>query len=525
MVSGGARLRAAVIGVVIAVATATAAAPVLDSAAATTPITTTAADLKSVVSATPSTCAPAVHASTDALATHKIDDEVQIGATMFAVGSFTSATPVDCATHKAGPAVPRSNVMAFNIASGAVTPFAPVVNGEVWSVLPSATHALVYLCGSFTTADGVARRGVAKYNVASGVLDPTFNPQLDGACSDLKFIAGRLVVMGSFKHVGSAARTAIAYINQTTGATDAGTGYFAGAALGANVVKTTPPTTTTPTRVYRGYPNPRGTALVIIGNFGSVGGKTRHQIAMIGTGATSTNVAPWYNTGFDYVCKSAAGVYDSWLRDVAWSPDGKYFVVGGTGGAHSGTFCDSIMRFGYSPSNANETPTWHMYTDGDTIHSVAVTSAAVYFAGHQRYIDPLGPVWPQQAIPNGSPCDPNNPNLGVSGSGSPARTYYYGYNCPTVRATYRPGIGALNPSTGAPLSWNPMRTRNEGAKSLYVSTNPDGLWVGSDGQNAGCATPTGPNHDDCTGQTASFVGGDAFFPLAPPTAPVTTPAG
>lgn len=524
MIRGGVRFRAAVSGAVFAVATAAAVAPVIDSSAATPPLTTTQANLASIVSATPSACAPGVHAAGDALSTNKIDDEVQIGATMFAVGSFTSATPVDCATHVTGAPAPRSNVMSFNVATGALTSFAPKINGEVWSVLPSATQSLVYLCGNFTTADGVARRGLAKYSVATGLLDPTWNPGLDGACSDLKFIANRLVAMGSFKHVGTTARTAIAYINQSTGATDAGTGYFAAAALGANAVTTTPPTAPTPTRIYRGYANPAGTALVVIGNFGSVGGKTRHQIAMITTGTKAATLAPWYNTGFDYVCKFGSGVYDSWLRDVAWSPDGKFFVVAGTGSAHSGTFCDSIMRFDYAPTNTNQTPTWHMYTDGDTIHSVAVTSGAVYYAGHQRYIDPQGPIWPQQAIPDGSPCDPNNPNLGTSGSGSPGtKVYYYGYNCPTPKATYRPGIGALNPSTGAPLSWNPTRTRNEGAKSLYVSTNPAGLWVGSDGQDAGCAAPAGPNHDDCTGQASLFVGGDAFFPLIPPTAPSTAP--
>ena len=518
MVRGGSRFRAALTGAaVVAVVAAAAVAPTVGSAAATAPITTTQANLTSMVSATPSACAPAVHAATDALGTDKIDDEVQIGATMFAVGSFTSATPVSCATHVAGPAVARTNVMSFDVASGSLTSFAPVINGEVWSVLPSATQALVYLCGNFTSADGVARRGLAKYSVASGKLDPTFDPHLDGACSDLKFVAGRLVVMGSFKHVGSVPRTAIAYINQTTGATDVGTGYFAGAALGANVTATTPPT---PTRIYRGFANPAGTALVIIGNFGSVGGKTRHQIAMITIGTTAATVAPWYNTGFDRVCTFTGGVYDSWLRDIAWSPDGKFFVVAGTGSAHANTFCDSILRFDYAPTNTNQTPTWHMYTDGDTIHSVVVTSGAVYYAGHERYIDKTGPIYPGQAIPVGSPCDPNNANLGTSGSSSNGgKIYYYGYNCPTLTAVYRPGIGALNPATGAPLSWNPMRTRNEGAKSIYVSTNPAGLWVGSDGQTAGCAAPAGPNHDDCTGQKALFVGGDAFFPLAKATAP------
>lgn len=506
MLHTGAR-RTALLGTVTAVVLGLAAASVTQSAAATPPLTSTQANLPSMVSATPSACAPAVHAATDALATHKIDDEVQIGNTMFAVGSFNSATPVDCSTHVAGPAVSRSNVMSFDVTSGALTSFAPQLNGEVWKVLPSATQSLVYLCGSFTTADGVARRGLAKYSVGTGTLDPTFDPQLDGSCSDLEFVAGRLVVMGSFKKVGSTARSAIAYINQSSGATDAGSGYFGNATIGAN--------TQGATRIYRGFANPAGTALVVIGNFGSVGGQKRHQIAMLGIGPTAATVSAWYNTAFDFVCLTGTTAYDSWLRDIAWSPDGAYFVVASTGSPHAARFCDSILRFEYAPTNTNQAPTWHMYTDGDTIHSVVVTTNAVYYAGHMRYIDVTGPIYPLQAIPVGSPCDPNNPSMGTSGSdANGGRPFYYGYNCPTSSATYRPGIGALDPATGNALSWNPGRTRNEGAKSLYVSSNPPGLWVGSDGTYAGCATPGGANHDDCTGQRSTYVGGDAFFPLA-----------
>jgi hypothetical protein len=521
MLCGGTRLRAMLLLTVMAVAlgfvTAVVGGSVAGSAAAAPSLTTTQANLTSMVSATPSGCAPTVHASSDALAADKIDDEVQVGATMFAVGSFNSATPTDCSTHVTGTPAPRSNVMSFTAASGALTSFAPQINGEVWAVLPSLTQTAVYLCGSFTTADGVARRGLAKYSVATGRLDPNFDAHLDGACSDIIFVANRLVVMGSFKKVGTASRTAIAYIYQTTGAPDPGTGFFGATAVGAN--------STGATRIYRGFANPAGTALVVIGNFGTVGGTKRHQIAMLGIGSTSASLAPWYNTGFDYVCKiSTTGVYDTWLRDIAWSPDGKFFVVAGTGSAHSNSFCDSIERFEYAPTTTNQTPTWHMYTDGDTIHSVVVTTGAVYYAGHMRYIDVTGPIFPGQAIPVGSPCDPHNPALGTSGSSSSGgKIFYYGYNCPTSTAVYRPGIGALNPATGAALSWNPMRTRNEGAKSLYVSSNPPGLWVGSDGSTAGCATPGGANHDDCTGQHATFVGGDAFFPLASTTAQSSLP--
>ena len=43
----------------------------------------------------------------------------------------------------------------------------------------------------------------------------------------------------------------------------------------------------------------------------------------------------------------------------------------------------------------------------------------------------------------------------------------------------RPGIGAIDPTTGKALAWNPTKDRNHGTEKLYAT--PAGLWVGSDG--------------------------------------------
>ena len=89
-------------------------------------------------------------------------------------------------------------------------------------------------------------------------------------------------------------------------------------------------------------------------------------------------------------------------------------------------------------------PSWINYTGGDTLHSVAVTGAAVYVQGHQRWLD--------------------NP---------------FGRNEAGPGAVSREGIGAINPNDGKALSWNPGKTREVGGKDLYATAS--GLWVGSDG--------------------------------------------
>ena len=180
----------------------------------------------------------------------------------------------------------------------------------------------------------------------------------------------------------------------------------------------------------------------------------------------------------------ASSSYDFYLRDVDFSPDGSFFVLDGTGyvpkaGDRGVTICDAAARFETS-NPAPLRPTWINYTGGDTLHSVAVSSNAVYVGGHQRWLD------------------------------NPFGTDSCGAGCAD-----RPGIGALDPTTGRALSWNPRRTRGVGAKDLLLTAA--GLWVASDttdGGKLGCSNPGGPNLDDCTGQTLEIHAGLGFLPVA-----------
>lgn len=88
-------------------------------------------------------------------------------------------------------------------------------------------------------------------------------------------------------------------------------------------------------------------------------------------------------------------------------------------------------------------PTWINYTGGDTLQSITVTDAAVYVQGHNRWLDnPLG------NDTCGAGCAP------------------------------RPGIGAISPTTGTALAWNPTKDLGVGGKDLLLTSA--GLWVASD---------------------------------------------
>ena len=75
------------------------------------------------------------------------------------------------------------------------------------------------------------------------------------------------------------------------------------------------------------------------------------------------------------------------MRDVAYSPDGSYFVVVTTGAPYAGTLCDTAARWETAATGADLQPTWIDYTGGDTLLSVGISEQAVYVGGHIRWLN------------------------------------------------------------------------------------------------------------------------------------------
>jgi hypothetical protein len=350
----------------------------------------------------------------------------RIGTTMYAGGQFRTVTNAS-----ATKTYTRYNLMAFDAVTGAVKRFAPTFNGTVWAVRPKGSA--LYVGGDFTRVNGVFRRGLVKIDAKTGAVRRSFRPRIkDGNVTEIRLVAGRLIVGGSFPkrlaalkpHSGTDTRYIQAHITGRVGDNSG------------------------PTKVYRFAVNPADSRLVAIGNFTSVGGVSRRQAFMLRLGPRKTAVSNWYYEPLNNSCVSThTPVY---LRDVDFSPGGAYFVLVATGsiptaGGVGRDICDAAARF-ETDDLSPDRPTWINYTGGDTLHSVAATGAAVYVQGHQRWLD--------------------NPD---------------GNNYPGPGAVSREGIGAINPSTGLALDWNPGKTREVGGKDLLATAN--GLWVGSDGEH------------------------------------------
>jgi hypothetical protein len=331
----------------------------------------------------------------------------------------------------------RHNLFAYDMKTGKIsTVFTPKVDGTVHA-LQAGTGGWVYMAGTFKTVNGRSTGTVASVKTTTNQVHTGFKPNVNYRVTTMVRRGLRLYIGGSFTKAGGKSRTALARLNALTGAAD---GTF-------NFTVTNPRSGTL--KVYKLAVDPSDTRMVINGTFTRVNGQSRPQIAMINLGSGTAKLSTWSTTQYADACNLNA--FDTYMRGMDFSPDGKYFVVVTTGGPYGRTtLCDSAARWEASATGSGKKPTWVNWTGGDTLLSTSVTGAAVYVGGHQRYLD----------NPNGS--DATGPGPG---------------------AVTRVGIGALNPSTGKALAWNPTRTLGHGVEALVA--HPKGLLVGSDTEELG----------------------------------------
>ncbi|WP_433301772.1 PKD domain containing protein [Actinoplanes sp. CA-030573] len=328
----------------------------------------------------------------------------------------------------------RKNIFAFGLADGQIRPFAPDVDGAVYALAPG-TEGTVYAGGAFKSVNGADQRGLARISL-SGQRVTSFGAKINWG--DVRALATRgtfLYAGGTFSAISGVNRAALARMNATTGAVD--TGFDA---------RLTAPGLSR-TRVEHFDISPDGRRLVAVGALLKSGSYDRTQIAMFDVSGAAAALTSWYTDAYKPACMKG---FDTYLRQVKFSPDGSYFVVAATGRASSpDRLCDSAARF-EAGGTGRHNPTWVQRTGGDSLYAVAVTGSAVYLGGHQRYFDnPYG-------------TDAKGPGPG---------------------AVSRPGIGAVSPTTGRALSWNPTRARGVGVRVFQVV--PHGLLVGSDTDELG----------------------------------------
>lgn len=390
---------------------------------------------------------------------------VQVGTKIILGGTFTSV-----GNRNGGTIYSRSGIVAFDATTGTVDPgFAPVINGTINALLPGP-GSTVYAGGTFTTVNGATHRNLAYLNTGNGALVSGFRAaSLNGAVNDLALAGGRLYVAGVFTTAGTVNRGGLVTLNPATGNVDAYmtidvsvnhnfNGSGARAPVGVSKLDITPD----------------GSRLVAIGNFKVVEGESRDQAVILLLQNPAPVVDPnWRTTRYEPGCFT--GAFDTYVRDVDIASSGTWFSIVATGGPNPGTLCDTATRWEFADTGQDVQPRWIADTGGDTLFSVAITGTAVYVGGHQRWLNNAGGR--DNAAPGSVP---------------------------------RPGVAALDPLNGVPLSWNPGRNpRGVGAQALLATAN--GLYVGSD--------------TEYIGNFQYFRPRISFFPLAGGKQPVSQDTG
>lgn len=396
----------------------------------------------------------------------------KVGSQIIVGGSFTTVQNPASSTTLTQP-----YVLAFDASTGTVsTTFAPVLDGTVEALQPGPTAGTVYVGGYFKTVNGVKSKGVTLLDTTTGAIVGGFKPPaLNGAVWSLASVPGHLLVTGSFTTANSFARGGLASLDPNTGALDS----YLTVQLAGHHNYTGGTGADGPVGGRAMAVSPDGSTLVVLGNFKTADGLPRDQMVLIDLTATSAAVDPNWAT-LKYTAACASNAFDTYVTDVQWAPDGSYLVTTATGGGGpnslnsdgSRSLCDAAARWNTGDTGSDVSPAWIDYTGNDTLWSVAVSGTAVYVGGHQRWM--------------------NN---------------YNGNDSAGQGAVPRPGLAALDPVSGAPLSWNPGRNpRGAGAYALYLSD--DGLYVGSD--------------TDWFGNYAYKRQKIGFFPLAGGAAPAST---
>jgi hypothetical protein len=366
----------------------------------------------------------------------------QVGNRIVVGGTFTSVSPSGSFTDTSDD-LARRGLFAFNATTGRIdTTFDPGVDGEVRSLDTDGTH--VFASGAFASVNGdPGIKRLVKLDM-TGTPVPAFEAVPNAVANEVVVRGSRVYIGGGFTSVRS---RGVTYQLDRLAVLDAVAGTPDPAAMDFDFSGVYDPANGDPgsTNVKRFDVTSNGTKLVAVGNFTTISGQTRNQLAVFDVGGPTASLTSFATNRFDRAHSVCTYVVDTPMRDVDFSPDGTFFVVTTTGayggGAWASSLCDTSTRW-----ESNETtndPTWIAYTGGDTTFGVAVTDAVVYLGGHMRWQN--NPFQDNQAGPG---------------------------------AVAREGIAALDAVNGIPLSWNPGRERGEGAQALFATS--EGLWVGSD---------------------------------------------
>jgi PKD repeat protein len=282
-----------------------------------------------------------------------------VGNTVYAGGNFTKARPAGAAAGT--QEVARTHLMAYDLTTGVMTSFAPVLNGQVKSVVASPDGTRLYVGGDFTTINGGTRSRIAAFDLTK----PT--PELvTGFLAAADYTVNAIAATNSTVYIGGDFNNARGVARKKLAAFSAADGSLLGWAPTAD------------RKVNALVMTPDQTKVVIGGAFTNLNNAAAYGTAMVdaATGASKT----WKANSLirDYGDKAAI---------LALSTDGTNIY--GNGYVYNGT---GNLEGAFSASPADGTIKWIEDCHGDSYGTFAPgnNTDVMYVVSHAHYCGNVG---------------------------------------------------------------------------------------------------------------------------------------
>jgi large repetitive protein len=404
---------------------------------------------------------------------------------VFIAGNFTSLANTIAPT----TTINQANLASYNLQTGLIdTSFRPTFNGGVTAVEASPDGTKLFVGGSFSTVNGVAKQKVASLNLTTGAPLTTFgfSNSTNNQVTALAASNSTLYVGGRFSRVNGVLLRGLAAVNAASGAVDQTFDNQLSGGIGVDGQLGVPQLKLTHD----------GSKLLVVHTGRQIDGQDRYGMGIIDT--ATKELLPWRSQLWDTNLARVGGVTRIAAGDI--SPDDSYFVVSSGSGGDAPPISDTAIAFPLNAASLQDSdvqPLW-ISRHFDSIYSVAITEVAVYVGGHFGFIE------------SPSSDDPW-PGLDNVGYGTGQGLAGYGLGDQVVR---RDHIAAINPVDGKSLEWYPVSGSNSFEGDKAMEATPRGLFIGGDGQWKG-----GVN----TGRVAFFDMNSVTFPAALPDTTITTP--
>ena len=144
--------------------------------------------------------------------------QVIAGDVVYAGGQFTQARPFGVASGGQGT-VARSNMLAYSLSTGALdSDFAPMFNGKVADMALTPDGSKLVVVGNFTKVGTATRNRVAVFDLPSRTLSTTIVPDVNGPVRGVAVTSSTIFLGGSFSTIDGVARSDVASVSSGNGA-------------------------------------------------------------------------------------------------------------------------------------------------------------------------------------------------------------------------------------------------------------------------------------------------------------------